>query len=50
MIAELREELQTKQIDHSRRPVIGVLTEPLRGDLFKANDLINEQRSHTDDY
>ena len=34
----LQKELQyTKFIDHSQRPVIGVLTEPLRGDLYKSD-------------
>ena len=46
----MQKELQyTKFIDHSQRPVIGVLTEPLRGDLYKkgatsVNDKIDGRR------
>jgi len=36
MISKTKELRYTKFIDHSQRPVIGVLTEPLRGDLYKA--------------
>lgn len=35
MISMQKELHYTKFIDHSKRPVIGVLTEPLRGDLYK---------------
>jgi len=34
----MKELKYTKFLDHSKRPVIGVLTEPLRGDLSKADD------------
>jgi len=36
MISLQKELLYTKFIDETQRPVIGVLTEPLRGDLYKA--------------
>ena len=36
MIAQVKELSYTKFFDHSHRPVIGVLTEPLRGELFNA--------------
>ena len=35
MISLQKELRYTKFIDHSQRPVVGVLTEPLRGDLYK---------------
>lgn len=38
MISEMSDLKYTKFIDHSKRPVIGVLTEPLRGDLYLAKD------------
>lgn len=38
MISTTRDLQYTKLVDHGKRPVIGVLTEPLRGDLFKASD------------
>ena len=36
MITQQKELRYTKILDHQKRPVIGVLTEPLRGDLYKA--------------
>ena len=38
MVSQTRELKYTKLIDHSKRPVIGVLTEPMRGDLYRASD------------
>lgn len=35
MIDETKERRQTKYVDSSKRPIIGVLTEPLRGDIYK---------------
>ena len=37
MITETKERRQTKYVDSDKRPVIGVLTEPLRGDIYKAS-------------
>ena len=34
MIAQEQERRESIVIDHSKRPVVGVLTEPIRGDLF----------------
>lgn len=36
LVVEAREQARTKKLDHGLRPVIGVLTEPIRGDLYKA--------------
>jgi len=38
MISQTKEKKYTKIIDHEKRPVIGVLTEPLRGDMYNAKD------------
>lgn len=43
MISQFKERQQTKMFDQSKRPVIGVLTEPLRGDLYKAGDESRQQ-------
>jgi len=34
MISKEKERRESIVIDHSKRPVVGVLTEPIRGDLF----------------
>ena len=33
-----KREIQYTDIDHGKRPVIGILTEPLRGDLYRPTD------------
>ena len=43
MITQTRDLKYTKFIDHSKRPVVGVLTEPLRGDMYRANDEYREE-------
>ena len=43
MVSQTRELMQTKFIDHSKRPVIGVLTEPMRGDLYRASDVWKDE-------
>ena len=43
MISQTKEKKYTKIIDHEKRPVIGVLTEPLRGDMYNAKDKSKEQ-------
>ena len=35
MITKEKERRESIVIDHSMRPVVGVLTEPIRGDLYK---------------
>ena len=42
MISQTKEDKYTKKIDPTQRPVIGVLTEPLRGDLFQGQEQIGE--------
>ncbi len=36
MVTEMKERRQTKYTDSAKRPIIGVLTEPLRGDIYKS--------------
>ena len=38
MITKEKERRESIMIDHGKRPVIGVLTEPIRGDLFKRGE------------
>lgn len=47
MISELTEMRRTKSFETSRRPVIGVLTEPLRGELY-ADSRADEQIGNRD--
>lgn len=49
MISEMNELKYKKFIDHAKRPVVGVLTEPLRGDLYHSNDKSSERVLNTDD-
>lgn len=49
MISEMNELKYKKLIDHGKRPVVGVLTEPLRGDLYHSNDRTREKVLSTDD-
>ena len=37
MVEDMKERSQTVYYDSNKRPVIGVLTEPLRGDLYQAS-------------
>jgi hypothetical protein len=46
LLSELKDLEYTKHFDSSRRPVIGVLTEPLRGDLYKVDDRLKLQQMH----
>ena len=48
MVSQLADLKYTKMIDHGKRPVIGVLTEPLRGDLLRASDK-SRVAQYTDD-
>lgn len=41
MISKAKEQRYTKKIDYSKRPVIGVLTEPLRGELYEGHEQID---------
>ena len=45
MVEDLKERSQTVYFDATKRPVIGVLTEPLRGDLYQASSQTNKLNS-----
>jgi len=40
MISQHKEQRFVKKIDSTKRPVIGVLTEPIRGDLYEDQEQI----------
>jgi hypothetical protein len=42
MITQYKESKKIRKVDNSKRPVIGVLTEPIRGDLFKNHEPIGD--------
>ena len=46
LLTELKDMQYTKKIDGNRRPVVGVLTEPLRGDLYKVNEKLRLESVH----
>lgn len=39
-------EIETREVDHGRRPVIGILTEPLRGDIGEAQGSSYVPKAH----
>ena len=41
MITQQKELRFTKFFDHAKRPVIGVLTEPIRGDLYQGKQKVS---------
>ena len=49
MISMEKAKRYTKIIDHEKRPVIGVLTEPLRGDMYNTQDKFKEHIAEGED-
>ena len=50
MITQTRDLKYTKMIDHSKRPIVGVLTEPLRGDMYRESDEYKDEVGKGKDY
>ena len=50
MIDETKERRQTKYFDSAKRPVIGVLTEPMRGDVYNKGNEKDQIMTHAPGY